>query len=55
MAVDKEQQEELMTLYNELKFCGVTSVSSQELERFAQLFTLSLPRCEHSLVREDKL
>ncbi len=55
MTVDKEQQEELMTLYNELRVCGITSVSSQELERFTQLFTLSLPRCDHSLVRVDEL
>lgn len=55
MGVDKEQQVELMTLYNELKYSGVTSVSTSELERFTELFTLSLPRCEHAMVRVDEL
>ena len=55
MGVDKEHQAELMTLYNEIKISGITSVSSQELERFTELFTLSLPRCNDSVVRVDEL
>lgn len=55
MRVDKEQRAELMTLYNELKSSGLTSLSTGELERFTELFTLSLPRSEYTLVRVEQL
>lgn len=53
--MSKQAQEELMKIYNEVKTSGITSVSPEELERFAELFTLSLPRSDDSLVRVDEL
>jgi hypothetical protein len=53
--MDKHLQEEMMVIYNELKSSGVTSVSVSELERFTELFILSLPRLDDSMVRVEQL
>lgn len=53
--MEKQLQEEMMEIFNEVKSSGITSVSVSELERFTELFTLSLPRSEYSVVRVEQL
>jgi hypothetical protein len=53
MQVNQSETEELAKLYSEIKISGITSVSPGDLERFTELFTLTLPRSNDPLVRVD--
>lgn len=55
MTIDPNETKELMDLYKEVKTSGITSVSPRELERFAELFSLTLPRSDDSVVRVEQL
>ncbi len=49
------EPDELMQIHREIKIAGITSVSTDDLERFTELFTLNLPRSDDPVVRVDKL
>ena len=55
MQIKPSEANELMQLHREVRTSGITSISTNDLERFTKLFTLTLPRSDDSLVRVDEL
>lgn len=55
MKIKPNEAEELSQLHQEIKISGITSVSTRDLERFTELFTLTLPRSNNTMVRVGEL